>query len=114
MLLTGAHLTLGPLACPLADYLLSSDANCRWRAVVYDGSIAFFPGLMFFRSHVVINGIERVAGALAGQPQVHSRFAAVAAYLKYRSRAGDLFRGRVQSLSLIHGEKALNSVDIQW
>ena len=48
MLLTGAHLTLGPLACPLADYLLSSDANCRWRAVVYDGSIAFFPGLMFF------------------------------------------------------------------
>ena len=21
---------------------------CRWRAVVYDGSIAFFPGLMFF------------------------------------------------------------------
>ena len=44
--------TSGPgitaLPSPLASRLLSSDANCRWRAVVYDGSIAFFPGLMFF------------------------------------------------------------------
>ena len=48
--LTGARLTLEPLLvlpCPLADCLLPSD-GCRWRAVVYDGSIAFFPGLMFF------------------------------------------------------------------
>ncbi len=47
--LTGAHLALESLLpSPLANRLLSSDANCRWRAVVYDGSIAFFPGLMFF------------------------------------------------------------------
>ena len=44
--LTGAHLALESLLpSPLAN---RSDANCRWRAVVYDGSIAFFPGLMFF------------------------------------------------------------------
>ena len=48
LLLAGANPLGTARASALTNRLLSPDANCRWRAVVYDGSIAFFPGLMFF------------------------------------------------------------------